>query len=159
MGLHDPKLVAEDMSRKWAGELFAALFFLVSAIGTALAPNVWLVVAFRVVGGIGVGVPHLSSPLPTLPRHRRRASAAPSGHFNSWPSFPASSSSFAINWVLQHIAGGPNEPLALGLDAWRWMFMVMAIPALLYGGLAFTIPEVTSGISLPVTRFRKRVAC
>jgi len=43
--------------------------------------------------------------------------------------------------VLQHIAGGPNEPLALGLDAWRWMFMVMAIPALLYGGLAFTIPE------------------
>src|SRR6202163_3014902 len=29
----------------------AALFFLVSAIGTGLAPNVWVVVGFRIVGG------------------------------------------------------------------------------------------------------------
>jgi sugar porter (SP) family MFS transporter len=27
------------------------------------------------------------------------------------------------------------------MEAWRWMFLVMAVPALVYGGLAFTIPE------------------
>ena len=31
--------------------------------------------------------------------------------------------------------------LWFGLDAWRWMFLAMAVPALLYGTLAFTIPE------------------
>ena len=35
----------------------------------------------------------------------------------------------------------PNEVLWLGLDAWRWMFLAMALPAILYGVLAFTIPE------------------
>ena len=118
----------------------AALFFLVSAIGTALAPNVWLVVAFRVVGGIGVGVASVIAPAyiaETSPPGIR-------GRLGSLQQLAIVSGiflSFAINWVLQHIAGGPNEPLWLGLDAWRWMFMVMAIPALLYGGLAFTIPE------------------
>ncbi len=118
----------------------AALFFLVSAIGTALAPNVWLVVAFRVVGGIGVGVASVIAPAyiaETSPPGIR-------GRLGSLQQLAIVSGiflSFAVNWVLQHIAGGPNEPLWLGLDAWRWMFMVMTIPALLYGGLAFTIPE------------------
>jgi sugar porter (SP) family MFS transporter len=118
----------------------AALFFLVSAIGTALAPNVWLVVAFRVVGGIGVGIASVIAPAyiaETSPPGIR-------GRLGSLQQLAIVSGiflSFAINWVLQHIAGGPNEQLWFGLDAWRWMFMVMALPALLYGGLAFTIPE------------------
>jgi sugar porter (SP) family MFS transporter len=49
--------------------------------------------------------------------------------------------SFAINTLLQTIAGGADQDLALGLEAWRWMFLVMAVPAVVYGGLAFTIPE------------------
>jgi sugar porter (SP) family MFS transporter len=49
--------------------------------------------------------------------------------------------SFVVNWLLQWAAGGPNEELWFGLDAWRWMFLAMAIPAVLYGALAFTIPE------------------
>jgi len=118
----------------------AAAFFLVSAIGTALAPNVWLVVAFRVVCGIGVGVASVIAPAyiaETSPPGIR-------GRLGSLQQLAIVSGiflSFAVNWVLQHIAGGPNEPLWLGLDAWRWMFMVMAVPAVLYGGLAFTIPE------------------
>ncbi|MDT5124645.1 MAG: hypothetical protein QOH54_289, partial [Mycobacterium sp.] len=118
----------------------AAVFFLVSAFGTALAPNVATVVIFRVVGGIGVGVASVIAPAyiaeTSPPRIRGRLGslqqlAIVSGIFLS----------FVINWVLQWIAGGPNEQLWLGLDAWRWMFLVMALPALLYGGLAFTIPE------------------
>ena len=40
----------------------AAVFFLLSAFGTALAPNVATVVIFRVVGGIGVGVASVIAP-------------------------------------------------------------------------------------------------
>jgi sugar porter (SP) family MFS transporter len=118
----------------------AALFFLVSAIGTALAPNVWLVVAFRVLGGIGVGIASVIAPAyiaETSPPSIR-------GRLGSLQQLAIVSGiflSFVINWVLQKIAGGPNEQLWLGLDAWRWMFMVMAVPAIVYGALAFTIPE------------------
>ncbi|MDP9165537.1 MAG: sugar porter family MFS transporter [Actinomycetota bacterium] len=118
----------------------AALFFLVSAFGTAFAPNVEIVVLFRVVGGIGVGVASVIAPAyiaeTSPPRIRGRLGslqqlAIVSGIFLS----------FAINWLLQKAAGGPNEQLWFGMDAWRWMFLVMAIPALVYGSLAFTIPE------------------
>src|ERR1700677_4804951 len=73
----------------------AAVFFFISAIGTGLAPNVWVVVLFRVVGGIFL--------------------------------------SLAIDYGLAHIAGGANEDLWLGMEAWRWMFLVMTIPAIVYG--------------------------
>jgi sugar porter (SP) family MFS transporter len=118
----------------------AALFFLVSAFGTALAPNVEVVVLFRIVGGIGVGVASVIAPAyiaETSPPSIR-------GRLGSLQQLAIVSGiflSFAVNWLLQKAAGGPNEVLWLGMDAWRWMFLVMAIPALVYGSLAFTIPE------------------
>jgi sugar porter (SP) family MFS transporter len=42
---------------------------------------------------------------------------------------------------LAHLAGGASKDLWLGLEAWRWMFLMMAIPAVIYGVLTFTIPE------------------
>lgn len=118
----------------------AAVLFLISAIGTAFAHDVWTVVLFRVIGGIGVGVASVIAPAyiaeTSPPRIRGRLGslqqlAIVSGIFLS----------FAINYLLQWLAGGPNEPLWLGIDAWRWMFLAMALPAILYGVLAFTIPE------------------
>jgi SP family sugar:H+ symporter-like MFS transporter len=118
----------------------AALFFLVSAIGTGLAPNVWVVVLFRIVGGIGVGIASVIAPAyiaeTSPPRIRGRLGslqqlAIVSGIFLS----------LAIDYVLAHIAGGSREQLWLGLEAWRWMFLLMAVPAIAYGLLAFTIPE------------------
>ena len=49
--------------------------------------------------------------------------------------------SLAIDALLAHLAGGSREELWLGCEAWRWMFIIMAVPAVLYGALAFTIPE------------------
>jgi sugar porter (SP) family MFS transporter len=118
----------------------AAVLFLVSAFGTGLAPDVLWVVVFRVVGGIGVGVASVIAPAyiaETSPPSIR-------GRLGSLQQLAIVSGiflSFVINWLLQWVAGGPNEPLWLGLDAWRWMFLAMAVPAVLYGALAFTIPE------------------
>ena len=118
----------------------AALLFLISAVGTGLAPSVWVVVVFRIIGGIGVGVASVIAPAyiaeTSPPRIRGRLGslqqlAIVSGIFLS----------LAIDWVLAHLAGGSRQELWLGLHAWRWMFIVMAVPAIVYGGLAYTIPE------------------
>ncbi|HME47073.1 sugar porter family MFS transporter [Mycobacterium sp.] len=118
----------------------AALLFLISAIGTGLAPSVWVVVLFRIIGGIGVGVASVIAPAyiaeTSPPRIRGRLGslqqlAIVSGIFLS----------LAIDWVLAHLAGGSRADLWFGLQAWRWMFIVMAVPAIVYGALAYTIPE------------------
>ena len=118
----------------------AAVLFLISAFGTGLAHEVWTVVLFRIVGGIGVGVASVIAPAyiaETSPPGIR-------GRLGSLQQLAIVSGiflSFAVNYLLQWLAGGPNQVLFLGLDAWRWMFIAMAIPAVLYGALAFTIPE------------------
>ncbi|MGD9620830.1 MAG: sugar porter family MFS transporter [Mycolicibacterium sp.] len=118
----------------------AAVLFLVSAFGTGFAHEVWTVVLFRIVGGIGVGVASVIAPAyiaETSPPSIR-------GRLGSLQQLAIVSGiflSFAVNWLLQWLAGGPNEVLWLGLDAWRWMFLAMALPAVLYGALTFTIPE------------------
>ncbi len=118
----------------------AAVLFLVSAFGTGLAHEVWAVVLFRIVGGIGVGVASVIAPAyiaETSPPGIR-------GRLGSLQQLAIVSGiflSFAVNYLLQWLAGGPNEPLWLNQDAWRWMFIAMAVPAVLYGALTFTIPE------------------
>ncbi|WNG85546.1 sugar porter family MFS transporter [Mycobacterium sp. ITM-2016-00317] len=118
----------------------AAVLFLISAFGTGFAHEVWTVVLFRIVGGFGVGVASVIAPAyiaETSPPGIR-------GRLGSLQQLAIVSGiflSFVVNWLLQWAAGGPNEPLWFGIDAWRWMFLAMALPALLYGALTFTIPE------------------
>src|SRR6478672_106498 len=118
----------------------AAALFLISAIGTGLAPNVWLVVIFRVVGGIGVGVASVIAPAyiaeTSPPRIRGRL-----GSLQQLAIVTGIFLSLAVDYLLAHLAGGSREELWLGLEAWRWMFLMMAVPAIVYGGLAYTIPE------------------
>ncbi len=118
----------------------AAVLFLISAFGTGFAHEVWTVVLFRIVGGIGVGVASVIAPAyiaeTSPPGIRGRL-----GSLQQLAIVSGIFASFAINYLLQWLAGGPNEPLWLGLDAWRWMCLAMAVPAVLYGALAFTIPE------------------
>ncbi len=118
----------------------AALLFLISAFGTGLANDIWVFGAFRVVGGIGVGVASVIAPAyiaeTSPPRIRGRL-----GSLQQLAIVTGIFVSLAIDALLAHIAGGSREELWLGMEAWRWMFLVMALPAILYGGLVFTIPE------------------
>jgi len=116
------------------------VLFFISAIGTALAGSVWVIVLFRIVGGIGVGVASVIAPAyiaETSPARIR-------GRLGSLQQLAIVSGIFislAIDYVLAHLAGGAGKDLWLGLQAWRWMFLMMAIPAVIYGLLTFTIPE------------------
>jgi MFS transporter, SP family, sugar:H+ symporter len=118
----------------------AALLFLISAIGTGLATEVWMVVVFRIVGGIGVGVASVIAPAyiaeTSPPRIRGRL-----GSLQQLAIVTGIFLSLAIDYLLAELAGGSREELWLGLAAWRWMFIVMAVPAIVYGVLAYTIPE------------------
>jgi SP family sugar:H+ symporter-like MFS transporter len=118
----------------------AAVLFLISAFGTGLAVNIWMFGLFRVVGGIGVGVASVIAPAyiaeTSPPRIRGRL-----GSLQQLAIVTGIFVSLGIDALLAHLAGGSREELWLGAEAWRWMFIIMALPAILYGGLAFTIPE------------------
>ncbi|BAX95993.1 putative sugar transporter [Mycobacteroides stephanolepidis] len=131
--------VADRIGRVAVMKIAAALFLL-SAVGAGLSTNIELLVIFRVIGGVGVGVASLIAPAyiaETSPSNIR-------GRLGSLQQLAIVTGIFlslTIDWLLAHIAGGSRSELWLGLPAWRWMFLAMALPALVYGVLAFTIPE------------------
>ncbi len=131
--------IADKIGRISVMKIAAVLFF-ISAFGTAFAPEVVTLVIFRVVGGIGVGVASVIAPAyiaeTSPPRIRGRL-----GSLQQLAIVTGIFLSFAVNELLRSIAGGADQDLWFGLDAWRWMFLVMAVPAVVYGLLAFTIPE------------------
>jgi MFS transporter, SP family, sugar:H+ symporter len=49
--------------------------------------------------------------------------------------------SLLVDFLFARAAGGSGKDFWLGLEAWRWMFLAMAVPAVIYGVLSLTIPE------------------
>ncbi|WP_102193610.1 sugar porter family MFS transporter [Microbacterium aurantiacum] len=116
----------------------AALFFL-SAIGSGLAFSVVDLIIWRVVGGLGVGAASVIAPAyiaEVSPAHIR-------GRLGSLQQLAIVTGIFAAllsDAMLAGIAGEAAAPL-WGLTAWRWMFIVEAIPALVYGIMSLRLPE------------------
>jgi MFS transporter, SP family, sugar:H+ symporter len=131
--------IADRIGRISVMKIAAVLFF-ISAFGTGLANSVWMIVLFRIVGGIGFGVASVIAPAyiaeTSPPRIRGRL-----GSLQQLAIVTGIFLSLAVDYLLAHLAGGASKELWLGLEAWRWMFLVMAVPAVVYGTLAFTIPE------------------
>jgi MFS transporter, SP family, arabinose:H+ symporter len=110
--------------------LAVGALFLVSALASALAPNVELFILARFIGGVGIGISTVAAPLyisEIAPPDRRGRLAA----------------MFQFNIVLGIvIAFASNAALAnVGTDAWRWMLGVAAIPSAIYMVMAFGLPE------------------
>ncbi len=131
--------IADRLGRLSMMKLSAALFF-VSAFGVGLATNIWGVIIFHIVGGIGIGIASAIVPAyiaEISPPHIR-------GRLGSLQQLAIVFGIFlalAVDWLPFHIAGGSRGELWLGLTAWRWTFFAEAVPAILYGVLVFTIPE------------------
>jgi sugar porter (SP) family MFS transporter len=129
-----------DRTGRIAVMKIAATLFLISAIGAGVSPDIWFVIVFRVIGGIGIGVASVIAPAyiaeTSPPGIRGRL-----GSLQQLAIVTGIFLSLAIDAGLARLAGGADKDLWLGQPAWRWMFIVMALPAILYGGLAFTIPE------------------
>ncbi|MEX5237254.1 sugar porter family MFS transporter [Kocuria arenosa] len=118
----------------------AAVLFLVSAIGCGVVDSYGWLLFWRIVGGVGVGVASVIAPAYIA----EVAPASIRGRLGSLQQMGIVLGIFialAVDAWLAAIAGGSTEELWLGLEAWRWMFMAEAIPALAYLIGSFTIPE------------------
>ena len=118
----------------------AALLFLLSAIGCGLTQSIEWLIFWRVIDGVGVGVASVIAPAyiaEVSPAHLRGRL----GSLQQMGIVLGIFLSLLVDALLANWAGGASQELWLGLAAWRWMFLIMAVPALLYGIGSFLIPE------------------
>ena len=117
-----------------------AVLFLVSAVGTGFCFGVWDLIFWRLIGGLGIGLASVIAPAyisEISPRQVR-------GRLASLQQLAITTGIFAAllsDAVFANIAGGADQSLWLGIEAWRWMFLAGAVPAVIYGWIAFTLPE------------------
>ena len=136
-------ILAGNLSDRW-GRLrvmfIGALMFFISSLGSGLAFAVWDLALWRVIGGLGIGIASVVAPAyiaEVAPRQVR-------GGLASLQQLAITLGIFAAllsDALLAGAAGGADSELWLGLDAWRWMFIVGVIPSAVYGILSFTVPE------------------
>ncbi|MEZ6042178.1 MAG: sugar porter family MFS transporter [Planctomycetaceae bacterium] len=112
--------------------IWIGLLYFVSAIGSGLATGPVFFMIARLIGGVGVGIATVASPLyiSEIAPPNRRGQLAGLFQFN------------IVFGIL--IALVSNYVIGRFMDAdvaWRWMLGVEAIPALLYTLMCLTIPE------------------
>jgi MFS transporter, SP family, arabinose:H+ symporter len=109
-----------------------AILYLVSALGCAFAWNWTALVAFRFIGGLGIGGSSVLGPMYI-------AEVAPAKYRGRLVGF------FQFNVVLgillAYLSNYVVGLFQLGVAEWRWKFAVPALPAALFFGLLFTIPR------------------
>lgn len=120
---------ADRLGRK-ATLLWIGILYLLGAAGSALAPNVSIFIAARVIGGLGIGISTVVAPMyiSEIAPPKQRGRLAGMFQFN------------IVFGIL--IAFVSNALLAgIGENAWRWMLGVAAFPSLLYAVLCLGLPE------------------
>ena len=120
---------ADRFGRK-ATLLWIGVLYLVGAVGSALAPNVAVFIAARVIGGLGIGISTVVAPMyiSEIAPPKQRGRLAGMFQFN------------IVFGIL--IAFVSNALLAgIGEHAWRWMLGVAAFPSLLYALFCLGLPE------------------
>jgi SP family sugar:H+ symporter-like MFS transporter len=120
--------------------LLAALLFFGSALLAGAADNSTLFVIARIVGGLGVGAASVISPIYIS----EVTPAAMRGRLSSLQQvmiIAGLTGAFIANYLLAHFAGGSTAELWFGHLAWRWMFWLQAVPAVIYFVALLGIPE------------------
>src|SRR5439155_4654567 len=110
--------------------LWIGVLYLVSAIGTGLAPDVYIFIIARFLGGVGIGISTVAAPLYI-------AEIAPAEHRGRLAGM------FQFNIVFGIVIAFASNALLAGIGehAWRWMLGVAAFPSLIYTIMCFGIPE------------------
>lgn len=106
--------------------------YLSSAVFSAIAVNANIFMLARFIGGLGVGVATIASPLyiSEISPATHRGRLAGLFQFNIVFGILIA---FISNFLIGKYIGGEN--------AWRWMMGIEAVPALIYTIMCFTLPE------------------
>lgn len=120
---------SDKIGRKNTLFIIAVLYFF-SAIGTALAHDWSIFIAFRFFGGIGVGVSSVTAPIYISEISPAKSRGKLVGLFQ-------------FNVVLGILIAYLSNFLIgqVGEESWRWMLGVQALPALIFFILIFFVPE------------------
>jgi sugar porter (SP) family MFS transporter len=111
--------------------LFIGALYVVSAVGCAFAQNVQVFVAARFIGGLGIGISTVASPLyiSEIAPANYRGRLAGMFQFN-----------IVFGIVIAFLSNAILAKLG-GEQAWRWMLGVAAFPSLIYALMCFGLPE------------------
>jgi MFS transporter, SP family, sugar:H+ symporter len=131
--------LADSMGRRNV-MMIAAVLFLVSAIASGAAGSAMLLAAARFFAGSAVGAASVLSPAyiseVTPATIRGRLSSVQQVMI-----IGGLTGAFFSNYFLAQAAGSSLGDFWLGYPAWRWMFWVQAVPALLFLVTLLVIPE------------------
>jgi sugar porter (SP) family MFS transporter len=134
--------ISDRFGRKIAMFL-AALMFLASAVGTALPNSTAVFIVFRIVGGIGIGITSISTPMyiaEIAPAYLRGRLVS----VNQIAIVGGIAATAFINYFIAHAKGDPSLPENQAWiinTGWRWMFGTGIVPSLLFALLLVPIPE------------------
>ena len=111
--------------------IVVGLLYLISAVGSALAPDPYLFSFFRFLGGVGVGASTVAAPtyISEISSAKNRGRLVALYQFNIVFGILIA---FISNYLLSGIGGASD---------WRWMLGVEALPAAIYCALIFSVPN------------------
>ena len=147
-------IVSKRLGRK-NGLILAALLFLLSALGSAMPEMfftsigkadhsfIYIFILYRIVGGIGVGLASMLSPLYIA----EIAPAQIRGRLVSMNQFAIIFGMLVVYFVNYYIAKQGDDSW-LNTVGWRWMFASEAIPAGLFLLMLFLVPDTPRSLVL-----------
>jgi SP family sugar:H+ symporter-like MFS transporter len=118
----------------------ASVLFTISALGSGLPVTIWDFIFWRILGGMAVGAASVIAPAyiaEVSPAHLR-------GRLGSLQQLAIVIGIFVSllsNYAIARAAGSAEAPFWFGFTAWKWMFWMEMIPAVVYGLAALRIPE------------------
>jgi SP family sugar:H+ symporter-like MFS transporter len=120
--------------------LVSAVFFTISAWGSGISQVSSEFIVYRVLGGLAVGAASVLAPAYIS----EVAPAKIRGMLSSIQQIAIIGGlfcSFLSNYFIARAAGSTLDILALGHEAWRWMFWIELIPAITFFFALLFIPE------------------
>ena len=129
-----------DLFGRKAILLVAAALFTVAAWGSGISHTSLEFVLYRLVGGVAIGAASVLAPAYIS----EVTPAAIRGRLSSIQQIMiivGLTAAFFSNYLLAAAAGGSTHILWLGFEAWRWMFWMGMIPAIIFLVSLLAIPE------------------
>ncbi len=139
-------MIAGPISDKYGRKItlkWAAAFFIVSAILSALAPNFIFLVLARMLGGFGVGAALIIAPMyiaEISPSKLRGTMVS----FNQLNIVIGISVAFFTNYLILSLGESDAswvESLGIGQHNWRWMLGLETLPAIAYFLALYLVPK------------------
>lgn len=128
-------LVGDRLGRKKL-LIFSAILFTVSAIGTALPQTLAVFIVFRVIGGLGIGMAALASPMYIAEITPARIR----GRMVSLNQLAIVTGFLLVYFVNYYIARQGDAAWRVE-TSWRWMFGLGVAPAVVFLALLALVPE------------------